>query len=283
MKIVYGVLSMLCFNLAYSQMTPVITHISPNQIKDIGGATEMACTVSNASNYYVLWMKLDLNKSIEPLLISFKNTLNIKDSRLSIIQDSMMDEIRYTLQIYDIQEFDTGIYRCQIVIGLHNIISAEVELKVRGPPMIHENSTASMVVMEGQQVTLECYARGYPSPRIYWKRENNGILLASRSIFKGNIWKIPAIRKEDRGSYTCIAANGYNKPSQRRIAIQVEFAPIITVPKRNLGQSLHNDMDISCNVEAYPSPAIIWINNNIQLSNNQHYRLVTTYLIVESL
>lgn len=80
-------------------MTPVITHISPNQIKDIGGATEMACTVSNASNYYVLWMKLDLNKSIEPFLISFKNTLNIKDSRLSIIQDSMMDEIRYTLQV----------------------------------------------------------------------------------------------------------------------------------------------------------------------------------------
>lgn len=70
------------------------------------------------------------------------------------------------------------------MIGLHNIISAEVELKVRGPPMIHDNSTASMVVMEGQQVTLECYARGYPSPRIYWKRENNGILLASRSIFK---------------------------------------------------------------------------------------------------
>eukprot|EP00102_Acyrthosiphon_pisum_P003905 XP_001946918.2 PREDICTED: lachesin-like [Acyrthosiphon pisum] len=258
---------------SYSQMKPIITHISQNQIKDIGGTAEMACTVSNPSNYYVLWTKLDLKKSIEPFLISFKNTLNVKDSRLSIRQDSMMNEIRYTLQINDIQEVDTGIYRCQIVIGLHDIISAEVELKVRGPPMIHDNSTSSMVVMEGQQVTLKCYARGYPSPRIYWKRENNGISLASPSIFMGNIWKIPAIRKDDRGSYTCIAANGFGKPTRRRIAIQVEFAPIITVPKRNLGKSLHGNMDISCNIEAYPSPAIIWINNNVQLSNNQHYRI----------
>lgn len=72
-----------------------------------------------------------------------------------------------------------------MVIGLHNIISAEVELKVRGPPMIHDNSTSSMVVMEGQQVILECYASGYPSPRIFWKRENHGTyLLSSRSIYK---------------------------------------------------------------------------------------------------
>jgi len=90
----------------------------------------------------------------------------------------------FNFQINDIQEVDTGIYRCQIVIGLHDIISAEVELKVRGPPMIHDNSTSSMVVMEGQQVTLECYTRGYPIPKIYWKREVNGISLASRSIFK---------------------------------------------------------------------------------------------------
>jgi len=80
-------------------MTPIITYISKNQIKNIGGMAEMACTVSNPSNYYVLWTKLDLKKSIEPFLISFKNTLNIKNSRLSIRQDSMMDEIHYILQV----------------------------------------------------------------------------------------------------------------------------------------------------------------------------------------
>lgn len=90
--------------------------------------------------------------------------------------------------------------------------------------------------------------------------------------YSGNIWKIPAITKNDRGSYTCIAENGFGKPSRRGISIHVEFAPIITVPRRNVGQSLRNDIDITCYVEAYPSPAIIWTNNQVQLSNNQHYR-----------
>jgi len=76
-----------------------ITHISQNQIKDIGGTAELACTVSNPLNYYVLWMKLDSKKSKEPFLLSYGNILNINDSRLSITQDSIMDEMRYTLQV----------------------------------------------------------------------------------------------------------------------------------------------------------------------------------------
>ena len=87
--------------------------------------------------------------------------------------------------------------------------------------------------------------------------------------YSGNIWKIPAITKYDRGSYTCIAENGFGKASKHRIAIHVEFAPIITVPKRDVGQSLFNNIDISCDVESYPSPAIIWKTNEVQLYDNQ--------------
>lgn len=38
-------------------------------------------------------------KSIEPILLTFGNSLNIKDSRLSIRQNSMMNEKSYTLQV----------------------------------------------------------------------------------------------------------------------------------------------------------------------------------------
>lgn len=30
-------------------------------------------------------------------------------------------------------------------------------------------------------------------------------------------------------------------------------------------------MDLECHVEAYPPPAIIWLKDELQLSNNQHY------------
>jgi hypothetical protein len=38
-------------------------------------------------------------------------------------------------------------------------------------------------------------------------------------------------------------------------------------------QALQYDMDIECHIEAYPPPAIIWIKDDIILSNNQHYSI----------
>jgi neuronal growth regulator 1 len=89
--------------------------------------------------------------------------------------------------------------------------------------------------------------------------------------FRGNILKISQIRKEDRGTYYCVAENGVGKGARRNIAVEVEFAPVITVARPRLGQALQYDMDLECHVEAYPPPAIIWVKDEVQLSNNQHY------------
>ncbi|XP_049317338.1 lachesin [Bactrocera dorsalis] len=32
-------------------------------------------------------------------------------------------------------------------------------------------------------------------------------------------------------------------------------------------------MDLECHIEAYPPPAIVWLKDDIQLSNNQHYSI----------
>lgn len=69
-------------------------------------------------------------------------------------------------------------------LGLNHKISAEVELEVRQPPIISDNSTRSLIVVEGQQVKLECYAGGFPLPRISWRRENNAILPTGGSIYR---------------------------------------------------------------------------------------------------
>lgn len=48
---------------------------------------------------------------------------------------------------------------------------------------------------------------------------------------------------------------------------------MITAPRPRLGQALQYDMDLECHVEAYPPPAIIWLKDDVQLSNNQHYSI----------
>ena len=85
--------------------------------------------------------------------------------------------------------------------------------------------------------------------------------------------KISTIRKEDRGTYYCVAENGVGRGARRNINVEVEFAPVITAPRPRLGQALQYDMDLECHVEAYPPPAIVWLKDDVQLSNNQHYSI----------
>lgn len=54
------------------------------------------------------------------------------------------------LQVKDIQENDAGWYQCQVLISITNKIAAEVELQVRRPPIISDNSTRSIVASEGE-------------------------------------------------------------------------------------------------------------------------------------
>lgn len=77
-----------------------------------------------------------------------------------------------------------GIYRCQVQIQPLKNIFAEVELIVRQPPTISDSSARSLIVFEGKSVKLECYASGYPLPKIWWRRANNAVLQGDRSMHK---------------------------------------------------------------------------------------------------
>ncbi|OXU21667.1 hypothetical protein TSAR_011671 [Trichomalopsis sarcophagae] len=254
----------------YSQRTPTISYISQEQIKDIGGTVEFVCSVQYSQDYPVLWIKVNKNRE-DQLPISTNTALIIRDSRFAIRSDPSSST--YTLQIKDIQETDAGFYLCQILISTSSKISAEVELQVRRPPIISDNSTRSLVVSEGQPVELNCYAGGFPTPRISWRRENNAILPTGGSIYRGNTLKIAHVRKEDRGTYYCVAENGVGRGARRNINLEIEFAPVITAPRPRLGQALQYDMDLECHVEAYPPPGITWHKDEVQLSNNQHYSI----------
>lgn len=159
---------------ACAQRTPSISHITQEQIKDIGGAVELVCSVQYASEYAILWTKTTSRDRSDSVFLSTGSSLVIKDSRFALRYDEASST--YTLQIKDIQETDAGTYSCQVVLSVSNKISADVVLSVRRPPVISDSSTQSLVASEGNSVQMECYASGYPQPIITWRRENNAIL-----------------------------------------------------------------------------------------------------------
>ncbi|XP_037916668.1 LOW QUALITY PROTEIN: lachesin-like [Hermetia illucens] len=250
-----------------AQRTPTISHITQEQIKDIGSTVELECSVQYAKDYSVLWIKA----GDKPVFLSTGSTLVIKDSRFSLRHDP--NSSTFKLQIKDIQETDAGVYQCQVVISVVTSVTGDVKLSVRRPPVISDNSTQSLVVTEGSSVQMECYAGGYPTPTISWRRENNAILPTDSATYVGNILKINSVKKEHRGTYYCVADNGVSKGDRRNINLEVEFAPVVSIPRPRLGQALQYDMDLECHIEAYPPPAVVWTKDDIVLSNNQHYAI----------
>lgn len=274
MKVILLLLASIV-SMAFGQdRRPTISYITqPEIVTDIGGTEEMKCSVQYAGDYPVIWMRLDGLDHTNDLTLSTGTSLIIRDPRFNIDLDKSTST--YTLKIEDIQETDGAIYQCQVQVALNDKVTAEVPLIVRRPPIISDNSTRSVVVTEGEKVELKCYASGYPPPEIYWRRQDNAPLPTNTSIFEGNVLVIPKVAKEHRGTYYCVASNVVGQGARRNVDVEVEFPPVLTVPRKRLGQALQFDMDLECRIEAYPPPAILWFRegDNVQIKNNQHYRI----------
>ncbi|KAF0761910.1 lachesin-like [Aphis craccivora] len=244
---------------------PFISHTTHQIVSDIGGEVDLDCSYKHSREFNVLWIKVIKNQIDASIVLSSGNKLIVKDPRVSLVTEIKKDTSRYIIHINNIQEDDASIYRCDLITGFNDKISGYTELLVRGPPFIHDNFTNSLVVEEGQSVELACFAGGYPTPRVFWRKPNSGILAI------GNILKIPVIKKEDHGNYYCIAENGVGKGARRKMSIEVEFAPVVTVLQTRVGQAVNYDVYLECHVESNPPPAIIWIFNGVQLSHNENY------------
>lgn len=169
-----GCVSVLALvSLCFAQRAPSITYISEDQVVDVGGTVELSCSVQYGTEFSVIWLKQG-SRSNEHIFLSTGTSLVVKESRFALLYDGA--SATYIVLIKDVQETDAGTYQCEVVLSVNNKITAETRLLVRQPPVITDNSTQSIVTTAGEPITLECYATGFPTPKIVWRRENNAIL-----------------------------------------------------------------------------------------------------------
>lgn len=162
-----------------AQRSPSITYISEDQVADVGGTVELSCSVQYGQDYAVVWKKYGKTPN-DYTFISFGTAKAIKESRIAVLYDGVSPT--YYVLIKDLQEEDAGTYQCEVVLSPNNKITAETHLLVRQPPTITDNSTQSIVTTDGEPVVMECYATGFPPPKIVWRRENNALLPTGESI-----------------------------------------------------------------------------------------------------
>lgn len=113
------------------------------------------------------------------------------------------------------------------------------------PDIIDYETSADLIVDEGQNVNLTCTAIGLPEPTIEWKREGNLPIMQSDSdesklaehiqeqyalwtafLFavysvKGPQLIIRNVKRHQMGAYLCIASNGVPPSVSKRIILKV--------------------------------------------------------------
>ena len=81
--------------------------------------------------------------------------------------------------------------------------------------------SSDTTVLEGDGLQLTCKASGRPEPNITWTKEKPGNQGNTSVVQEGEVLTITNINRNDSGTFTCTADNGFGKPEKRRVHVNV--------------------------------------------------------------
>ncbi|XP_069950451.1 neuronal growth regulator 1 isoform X2 [Cherax quadricarinatus] len=232
----------------------------PNKTVVVGRDVILPCSVDNLKGFKVAWIFVETQT-----ILTIHHTIITKNPRFTLARN---DHKHWYLKISDVRPSDRGMYMCQV--NSDPMMSQTGFLDVQVPPdIIDEESSSEVVVKEGQDVTLECRARGSPKPVISWKREdgsridvNNGINL---KVTDSEVLHIPTVSRLHMGAYLCIASNDVPPSVSKRITLKVQFQPVLWIPNQLVGVAQGMDVTLECHTEAYPNSINYWTDDKGQM------------------
>ncbi|NXI34882.1 NCAM1 protein, partial [Galbula dea] len=235
-----------------------------NATAHLSQSVTLACDADGFPEPTVTWTKD--GEPIEEADDEEKYSFNSDGSELIIKQVEKSDEAEYTC----IAENKAGEQ------------DATIHLKVFAKPKITyvENKTAMELE---EQITLTCEASGDPIPSITWRTSTRNISNEEKTL-DGRIvvhsharvssLTLKEIQYTDAGEYVCTASNTIGQDSQA-MYLEVQYAPKLLGPVAVYTWE-GNQVNITCEVFAYPSAVISWFRDG-QLLPSSNYSNIKIY------
>ncbi|NXX35398.1 NCAM1 protein, partial [Nicator chloris] len=235
-----------------------------NATANLSQSVTLACDADGFPEPTVTWTKD--GEPVEEVEDEDKYSFNYDGSELVIQRVDKSDEAEYVC----IAENKAG------------EADATIHLKVFAKPKITyvENKTAMELE---DQITLTCEASGDPIPSITWRTSTRNISneektldgrIVVRSHARVSSLTLKDIQYTDAGEYVCTASNTIGQDSQA-MYLEVQYAPKLQGPVAVYTWE-GNQVNITCEVFAYPSAVISWFRDG-QLLPSSNYSNIKIY------
>ena len=101
-------------------------------------------------------------------------------------------------------------------------------------------------VLEGDNLQLICKASSHIEPNITWTKEKPGCQGNTSVVQVGKVLNITNINRRDAGAFTCTAYNGFGKPENRTIYVNVTCKYALKTTVTNAKQRCTLGFDVLC-------------------------------------
>ncbi|XP_030377973.1 protein sidekick [Scaptodrosophila lebanonensis] len=141
--------------------------------------------------------------------------------------------------------------------------------QLQAPRFITHPSSAGPIVNEGRTKILECCALGYPQPTYRWLKDGEPVSDNSSSPY----YRIHNTRREDAGSYQCIAKNDAGSIFSEKIDIVVAYMGTFqnTTEGHMTVVSGHPAIFDVPAIESVPKPSVSWQTEDGELNYDIKY------------
>ncbi|XP_013377196.1 PREDICTED: hemicentin-1 isoform X3 [Chinchilla lanigera] len=249
-----------------------LTVYVPPSIKDHDSES---LSVVNVREGTLVSLECESNAVPPPVITWYKNGRIITEStHVEILADGQM------LHIKKAEVSDTGQYVCR-AINVAGRDDKNFHLNVYVPPSIEGPEGEVVVETISNPVTLTCDATGIPPPMITWLKNHkpieNSDSLEVHILSGGSKLQIARSQLSDGGNYTCIASNIEGK-AQKNYILLIQVPPSVAgaeIPS-DVGVLLGENVELICNANGIPAPAIQWLRNGKSITNGETEKIRVT-------
>ncbi|XP_030621020.1 hemicentin-1 [Chanos chanos] len=162
-----------------------------------------------------------------------------------------------TLTIRNAVLEDAGNYTC-LAMNEAGTATQSVFLSYTEPPSISVVQQV-VLVMTGEDATLQCRATGVPPPLVEWHKgdlEMGTTPFAEQDVEHGTLL-IRGVQEIDAGEYSCVASSPAGTTSAI-VLLQVGAAPVFSESPRDVTADVGENVTLPCAARGFPVPSLAW-------------------------